>query len=313
MRPTLVNQSVAKKLRERILKKLPATDNEMSANREVALSIRSISKALKERRQNFQSGQPLGQPDPPQPLEVKSPFQTLVARLKSSWDQDATLERRKYLVDKFQRPHYQYMTELKRLGGKLFAAPTALVPADQAKYLPNLAVRDGHGKRAELKDLAQGKVSLVSFEFVLYAKQQVDGFAGPFRDRFGGSVSAPTTGAPTPAAAADATPATVGDARVQHLRVHVIENALKAAVLRPFLRSMARHVTPDDRARFLFHFRPIDRIKDELFMDNMAMGWVFLVDPQWRIRWYANGEPKPEEVERLLAMTSQLVKEMPQA
>ncbi|RKP36735.1 ATPase assembly factor ATP10 [Dimargaris cristalligena] len=258
----------------------------MSANREVALSIRSISKALKERRQNFQSGQPLGQPDPPQPLEVKSPFQTLVARLKSSWDQDATLERRKYLVDKFQRPHYQYMTELKRLGGKLFAAPTALVPADQAKYLPNLAVRDGHGKRAELKDLAQGKVR---------------------------SVSAPTTGAPTPAAAADATPATVGDARVQHLRVHVIENALKAAVLRPFLRSMARHVTPDDRARFLFHFRPIDRIKDELFMDNMAMGWVFLVDPQWRIRWYANGEPKPEEVERLLAMTSQLVKEMPQA
>ncbi|KAJ1655580.1 Mitochondrial ATPase complex subunit atp10 [Dispira simplex] len=273
-------------IRGKLLKRLPQGNPDLSPNREVARSIKDILEQVKQREATFKAGTPVGQDTPPIPIHRTSILRTIVNRVKSIWDQDKTLERRKYLIKKIHRSHFQDMVDLKKRGAKYFNAADRLIPAEQALFMPNLLATNLWGKKVNTMDLLQRKVSMVSFEFVKLGGEHVDAFRQPFVDHF-----------------------RVDHPLVQHVRLNVIENFAKAATLRPFVSLMANQVPPAAQATHLFYFRPIDRIRDLLFIQNLAMGWVFLVDPQLKIRWYANGAPTPEEIERLIAFSSTLANE----
>ncbi|KAJ1961930.1 hypothetical protein IWQ62_003695 [Dispira parvispora] len=273
-------------IRGKLLKRLPQTNPDLSPNREVARSITAILEQVKQREATFKAGTPVGQDTPPTPIHRTSILQAMVNRVKSSWDQDKTLERRKYLIKKIHRSHFQDMVDLKKRGEKYFKAADQLIPAEQALFMPNLLATNLRGRKVDTMDLLQRKVSMMSFEFVKLGGEHVDAFRRPFIDHFG-----------------------LDHPLVQHVRLNVIENFAKAITLRPFVPLMANQIPPAAQATHLFYFRPIDRIRDQLFMQNLAMGWVFLVDPQLRIRWYANGAPTPEEIERLITFSSTLANE----
>ncbi|KAJ1925103.1 Mitochondrial ATPase complex subunit atp10 [Tieghemiomyces parasiticus] len=299
-----MSKRAANQLRERILERLPYSHLDEPAKREVTRSLQDISQSLKDRLKNFQPGTPLGQTTAPTPAPSVGWLHRLGASLRSTWDQEATLERRKYLVRKFQRPHFQDMLDLKKYGDKLFPAPTQLIPADRALYMPNLEARNLLGKPAQLVTLLRGRVSLVSFQFVKHAEEHVETYSKPFQAAFEGAVLTKEGRQAPPQQ-----PPHGGHLEVQHVRINVVENWAKAAVVRPFLTStLGQGLTDDEKRRFLCHFRPIDRMKDQLFIDNLAMGWVYLVDPDCKVRWYANGAARPEEINQLLRFTAGLAR-----
>lgn len=50
----------------------------------------------------------------------------------------------------------------------------------------------------------------------------------------------------------------------------------------------------------------MEEIREKLAMVNSMMGYVFLVDKDLRIRWYANGEATPKELESMKAIVARL-------
>ncbi|KAJ1978300.1 Mitochondrial ATPase complex subunit atp10 [Dimargaris verticillata] len=152
-------------LRGRVIRNLPYTKSDVSPNREVARSLQDILQQVKQREASFKPGDPVGQPAPPVPQAPTSVVSALATRFKNLWDPDATLERRKYLIKKFHRSHFQDMVDIKNHGQKAFAASSKMIPAQKALYMPNLYAKSLDGRQRNLTTVLKDKVSLVSFEF----------------------------------------------------------------------------------------------------------------------------------------------------
>ncbi|KAJ1978301.1 Mitochondrial ATPase complex subunit atp10 [Dimargaris verticillata] len=91
-----------------------------------------------------------------------------------------------------------------------------------------------------------------------------------------------------------------------HMQLNIVENILKGAIVRACVPWLAQQVPAEQRGNYLTYFWPIERIKDDLFIQNLALGWVFLVDRDLKVRWYANGIATPKELEQLYAYVAHL-------
>ncbi|PIA16495.1 hypothetical protein COEREDRAFT_42491 [Coemansia reversa NRRL 1564] len=197
---------------------------------------------------------------------------------------EKNLETRAKIIHDIGHSYFQDIVDLRNNGDKLFEAPQQLIKSGRAKYLPNLEGKTLAGVNTDIVDLCRNNTTLLSVEFTKFAEKHTQSFVSVFEKTFAG-VNA-----------------------IQLVQANIEENWAKALVLKlclPYLRkSMPKH----RHANYLVHYGDVEYLRKALGIANPLIGYVFLIDANTRVRWYANGLAVKSEAETMVRLTRSLAK-----
>ena len=92
--------------------------------------------------------------------------------------------------------------------------------------------------------------------------------------------------------------------------INVETNPLKAAMIRLSWNQIRQDTPPDQWSTYFLNRRGLtEDLRDALAMWNSKIGYVYLLDPQCRIRWAGNGFARENERESLVNCVRRLVLE----
>ena len=237
---------------------------------------------------------PLGVPSPPKPGQNHGyDLRTWRERRDDFFNYDKHLERRKELTRKVAKPYFRDWTNLRFHKGKLYLAPSRLLRADKAYYFPNLR---GY-TLAEPKDeqdttnVLKGAVSIVRVFTGRWAERQADTF--------------------TNALAQLREILSAGKEVVQVVNINVEENAMKSRLVKLFMPWHRKSMPQEAHAKqFLITKGITEELRNTLGMFNTQVGYVFLVDPNCRVRWAGCADANAEERDHMVRGLGKLVSEM---
>ncbi|KAI0243826.1 Mitochondrial ATPase complex subunit atp10 [Massospora cicadina] len=224
--------------------------------------------------------------------------------------EDALEERRlhrrqvlRQVYRKFCTPHYQDFhgklhacpnrwKDVRLTDGKLFEANEREVPEQHALYMPNMQLvplsphlekfKAGQSK-VELMDQLAGKLTLVTFYLTQYGEAQCRSFVSPFQALVG-----------------------VKPPDLQLVEINVAERFFNGLLLRLFAWRIRSQLPEARQANYYLRYGSLEAIREKLAMVNALIGYVFLVDRDLKVRWYANGEATPKEIEAMTAIVARL-------
>lgn len=202
---------------------------------------------------------------------------------------DKHIERRKQLTNTLYRPYFRDFTAMRHFKGKTFVAPDRIFRAEHALWFPNLRGRtlekEGKRKDAEKRDttvVLRGRVSVVSVFSSGWAENQVKTFCG--------KVENPGLHAVMEEDSAKGV--------VQMVDVNIETNVLKWWILRAFVYRLRGLKEKGDWEKYFLIRRGIgEEIKEAIGLLNNKVGYVYLVDPECKIRWA--GSARAEEDEKM--------------
>jgi len=98
---------------------------------------------------------------------------------------------------------------------------------------------------------------------------------------------------------------------IQEVEINYEDNLLKYWILRLFgLRKLRGERTPEEQKRYFIVRRGVsDILKEALGLMNSQVGYVYLVDPEMRIRWAGSANAEPQERESLVRGARKLIQE----
>ncbi|KAJ5152042.1 hypothetical protein N7492_010337 [Penicillium capsulatum] len=209
-------------------------------------------------------------------------------------DYDKHLERRKELTRKVARPYFRDWTNLKYHDGKTFISNPRVFKSEFAGYFPNLQGLT-LASRKEPKDtttVLRGKISLVSLFSNRYADSHVETFLG-------------TKNNPELANILEQE-----GQHAQRVYINVPDNRMLTWLVRMCMSSIQKSYPKEDHARyFLVRSGFNEQLKEAIGIMNKAVGYVYLVDADCRIRWAGSGNAQPEELENLNTALKRLIAE----
>ncbi|KAI9593140.1 ATPase assembly factor ATP10 [Syncephalis fuscata] len=203
--------------------------------------------------------------------------------LKNAVDYEKHVERKSKLAKDMKKSYWEDLHDLRVKGEKRWEAKPALNNARRAIYLPNISGTTLTGQRIHSLNLVKGRVSLVSMCFAQFGERHVNSYIDPFVKEFG-----------------------TNHKQAQLIEFNIQENYLKIPLLwlsKPYIR---RHLSTERHQNYIIHYGNIESIRERIGITNAYLGWVFLVDANQRIRWYAHGMATPQEIESLLRLTKEL-------
>ncbi|RKP09999.1 ATPase assembly factor ATP10 [Thamnocephalis sphaerospora] len=222
-------------------------------------------------------------PNAPPEIDTRTRRERFNQSVEDMVNVEKHMERRRKLVKEATESYWKDLHNLREQGVKQWEAAKSLNKAKGAPYLPNITGRTLLGESVNSLDLTRNRVSLVSFCFVRFGEAHVNSYIEPFVAEFG--------------ARSD---------RIQLVEFNVQENYLKSALLW-MSQSYIRRNTPKERHdNYIIHYGGIDDVRSQIGITNTYLGWVFLVDADQRIRWYAHGPAQPQEIETMLCLTREL-------
>jgi mitochondrial ATPase complex subunit ATP10 len=179
------------------------------------------------------------------------------------------------------RPYFRDWGNMKFHHGKTFICPPRLFRADTALYFPNLFGRTlvkGDKLPRNTTPVLRGRVSVVTVYSNLWAENQCRTFVSP-ESNPGVEHIISTSG---------------GD--VQHVRVNVEEDALKAFLGGLWRYRLRRQVGPGNHGRW-FQVRGglTDHIRESIGLLNSKVGYTYLLDANCKIRWAGCGNSTDDE------------------
>ncbi|KAJ2399457.1 Mitochondrial ATPase complex subunit atp10 [Coemansia sp. RSA 2559] len=235
-------------------------------------------------RKTITPGEAIGQNDPAQKI-VKAPIKEQVAqKWRDVLSPEKNLESRSRIIGEIGESYFQNILDLRKNGAKLFMAPNQLIPANKAKFLPNLEGKTLTGKSVDVSALCKGKTTLLTIEFVKFAEKHTMSYISVFEKAFADSTKA------------------------QVIQVNIEENWAKAAVLRMCFPLIRRSIPKHRHDSYVVHYGSVDSLKKMLGIANPLIGYAFLVDKHTRVRWYANGEAVNDESAIMSALTKELLR-----
>ena len=184
--------------------------------------------------------------------------------------------------------------------GKSFLAPPRLFRADKALYFPNFhgQTLQKDGVPRDTTPLLAGRASVVAVYSSRWAEDQADSFVSPAAN-------------PALARVLGAHARADGAGPAQLVRVNVEDNALKAGLVRLFMGGLRRRTPEADWDKYFLVRRGITEVmREHIGLFNSKVGYVYLVDAQWRIRWAGSGPSDEGERESLARGLERLVGEI---
>ncbi|KAJ2453973.1 Mitochondrial ATPase complex subunit atp10 [Coemansia sp. RSA 2424] len=212
----------------------------------------------------------------------------LRTQLEQKWrdvlSPEKNLESRAKIIREIGTSHFQNILDLRNNGDKLFEAPAQLIPANKAKFLPNLEGKTLAGANVDIVDLCRDKTTLLTVEFVKFAEKHTQSFINVFEASY------------------------LDNPKVQIVQVNIEENWAKAAVLRMCLPYVRRAIPKHRHPTYVVHYGGVESLRNTLGIANPLIGYAFLVDSKTRVRWYANGEAVQSEGINMVALTRELMR-----
>ncbi|KAI8976571.1 ATP10 protein-domain-containing protein [Trametes punicea] len=213
------------------------------------------------------------------------------ARLKS-WedtktkfiDQEKRLEERHHLAREATRGYFADLSATRRHGGKTWIAPKVMIREDKALYFPNISGTPLAGDdKVHTTGLLAGKVSVVTLLTTRISEIQTEMFVEPTQASF---ASHPL---------------------YQRVLINLQDNLLKSFLVSLFASGIRKQVPKELWPTYLISSQNLEYLREPLGIANRHVGYVYLVDPNLKIRWAACADPKAEEIAALRTCTSVLL------
>ncbi|KAJ1955813.1 hypothetical protein EC988_001676 [Linderina pennispora] len=236
-------------------------------------------------RQTITPGQAVGQAEPAPEKVVHRPLkQKIDDKWRDILSPEKNLESRAKIINEIGTSYWQNVLDLRDNGTKLFEAPAQLIPARQARFLPNLEGKTLNGNSVDIAQMCRGKTTLLTVEFVKFAEKHTLSYIDVFEKAFGDR------------------------GKAQVVQVNIEENWAKAAILKMCLPYTKRVIPQHRHNNYVVHFGNVETFRNAMGIANPLIGYAFLIDPRTRIRWYANGEAVKNEGVTMLALTEALLR-----
>ena len=174
--------------------------------------------------------------------------------------------------------------------GKTFLSNQKLFRADKAMYFPNLQGITLASPK-EMRDTAtvlENRVSVVSVFSGTWAEHQTATFINdnPELD----------------AALADR------EGIVQRVDINVEENTMKAGLIKLFMFGIRKRLPAEAHGRYFLVRRGItEEMREDIGLLNSKVGYVYLVDGEFKIRWAGSGRAEVGEKESMIRGIRRLV------
>ncbi|TYZ64271.1 hypothetical protein PybrP1_003136 [[Pythium] brassicae (nom. inval.)] len=239
-------------------------------------------------------------PPPPPPAASKekakakkaSPMQNLRDAMDAL---DLMIEEAEKKVVKKYRPNmFAEFKQLNDTGGKVVVAPETLADVAKAAPFPSLRVTSLTGEDADLQQVVAGsrRVTLVLTSFKNFGLNMLPAWRDAFATEFGA-------------------------AGAQTVTLNIIEDWYMKLVQRSITRGLQEKAPAATHALTFAHFGRCDDFRTALDLYNSFTGYAHLVDAKGRVRWMyvatAAGEATPEDLERLMRVTRQLLEQSSQS
>lgn len=194
------------------------------------------------------------------------------------------------------RPYFRDWTNLALHKGKTFLAPPRLFKHDKSLYFPNLfghTLLKSTSLARDTTPVLAGKASVVAIYSTDWARRQADSFIGKKENPALHEILDKHQG------------------RAQLVQINVEDTSyLKYWMVRMFSGSLRKQVGKDNWDKYFLVRKGIsDEIKESIGYLNSKVGYTYLVDGDWRIRWAGSGPAEPDERESLTKGLERLLDE----
>jgi len=166
--------------------------------------------------------------------------------------------------------HKGHFSELRAMtrkhGGKTYIAPTSLIREEHALYFPKVVgVRLSDRAETSTAAICDNRISLVTVVSTNLAEEHALTFTKP------------------------ALEAHADDPRLRFVQINLQESTMKYYVLSLFLGNLRNQIPKRDQPNYILSAHDFEYLYEPLLMVNKYCGYVFLLDPQQRIRWAGAG------------------------
>lgn len=194
------------------------------------------------------------------------------------------------------RPYFRDWTNLALHKGKTFLAPPRLFKHDRSLYFPNLfghtLLKDTSLARDTTPVLA-GKATVVAIYSTDWAHKQAKTFMGKKENPVLHEILDKNK----------------GKAQLVHINVEDT-SVMKYWIARMLAGSYRKEVGKDNWDKYFLVRKGIsDEIRESIGYLNSKVGYTYLVDGDWRIRWAGSGPAEPEERDSLIRGLERLIDE----
>lgn len=190
--------------------------------------------------------------------------------------------------------------------GKVFVANDRLFRSEHALYFPNffgktlnrnalkVDTSDGYGGYGRNTcEAMKGKISVVSIVSNTWAEEQVATFCSPKHNPGLHQVLQQNKDI------------------VQRVEINHESNAIKWWLLQLFSGNLRTGKSPDEQGKYFMVRRGVsDIMKEAIGLLNDKGGYVYLVDPECKIRWAGSAEAQETEKESMVGGLRKLVQEV---
>lgn len=194
------------------------------------------------------------------------------------------------------RPYFRDWTNLSLHKGKTFLAPPRPFKHDVSLYFPNLfghTLLKSTSLPRDTTPVLEGKASVVSIFSTKWAEDQVKTFTGKKENP----------------ALHELVERNKGTAQI--VRINIEDTSLlKYWVVRMFAGGVRKEIGQDNWDKYFIVRKGIsDEIRESIGYLNSKVGYTYLVDGDFRIRWAGSGPAEPHEVESLTKSLERLLDE----
>ncbi|KXL51621.1 hypothetical protein M433DRAFT_38166, partial [Acidomyces richmondensis BFW] len=249
---------------------------------------------------------PIGLPNPPRPGENTGRDKRSFRQRRDDFhDYNKHLEKRAKMTRQIAKPYFRDWSNMRFHKGKVFVANERLFRAEHALYFPNFFGKtlDRNAERRDEEfgyngfgrntcESMYGKVSVVSIVSNKWAEDQVATFCSKEVNKRLWDV--------------------INENKdiVQRIEINIETNFIKWWLLQWFASNLRKSRSEEEQQRYFMVKRGVsDVMKEAIGLLNDKGGYVYLVDPNCKIRWAGSAEALDAERESMVKGLKRLVEE----